>query len=94
MPWQFSGFGLRTFTAKSLSLIPAQGTKIIPQAAAQSKTKQSKAKTNNKTKTENPLGIHDDYGKSVGNKLKSQPLPYTPAKSEWTLKFRRQYRLH
>ena len=42
-------FRLRTFTAKSLSSIPAQGTEIIPQAAAQSKSKtKQKKKTSNK----------------------------------------------
>lgn len=54
-------FGLRTLTAKSLSLIPAQGTKIIPQAAVPSKdkTKQNK-QTNNKNKIKkSPLGINE-----------------------------------
>lgn len=63
-------FGLRTFTAKSLSLIPAQGTKIIPQAAAQSKDKTKQNKRTTKPKQKTLLEFMSDYGKSVGNKLK------------------------
>ena len=57
VPW----FRLRTFTAKSLSLIPAQGTEIIPQAAAQSKnkTKQNKNTSNKK----NLLELMSNYSK-------------------------------
>ena len=67
-------FGLRILTAKSLSLIPAQGTKIIPQAAAPSVKRQNKAKqTNNKNKIKKKktlLELMSDYSKILGNKLK------------------------
>ena len=57
-------FGLRILTAKSLSLIPAQGMKIIPQAAALSKDKTKQNKQTTKTK------LMSDYSKILGNKLK------------------------
>ena len=59
-------FGLRILTAKSLSLIPAQGMKIIPQAAALSKDKTKQNKQTKKTLLE----LMSDYSKIVGNKLK------------------------
>lgn len=75
-------FGLRTFTAKSLSLIPAQGTKIIPQAAAPSKDKTKQNKRTTKPKQKTLLEFMSDYGKSVGNKLKKSATSLHTSK-EW-----------
>ena len=88
-------FGLRTLIAKNLSLIPAQGTKIIPQAAVPSKDKTKQNKQTTKTKLKKALlELMSDYSKIVGNKLKKSITFLHTNKSKWYLKFKMQYHLH